>query len=296
MMLKTLMEVIDVLESKDPVDKVRERLKGKVDGYEEKQLGEVTYVKCLYRGRGKERVEVLGRLGAIQVRQEKGLVSDADGAIVSLAILFELLNLREKGIELDVDVSFVTNISLDAKLIRHRPFNFMVPLIGLDEALREEVDGEANLILSIDSTKGNRIAKYDDFAITHVIKDGYILKVNDELVDIYNRVTGHEVYFVPLTTGDLTPMEYNVYHISTLVSPWLYSSSPLIGIATVSKQVVPGYVTGVQDVEMLEHASRFCLEVLKYVEKGGRVYEESELKELREKLGESSLMRLKRNF
>ncbi len=294
MMLKTLMEVIDILESKDPVDKIREKLNGKVNHYEEKQLGKVTYIKCLYKGKGKGRVEILGRLGAIQMSQEKGLVSDADGAIVSLAVLFELLNLREKGIELDIDVSFVTNISLDAKLIPHQPFNFMVPLVGLDEALKEEVDSEANLILSIDSTKGNRIAKYDDFAITHVIKDGYILKVKDDLIDIYNRVTGHEVYLVPLTTGDLTPMEYNVYHISTLVSPWLYSNSPLIGIATVSKQVIPGYVTGVLNVEMLEHASRFCLEVLKYVEKGGRVYEESELKELKEKLGESNLMRLKK--
>ncbi|TRM82688.1 DUF1177 domain-containing protein, partial [Sulfolobus sp. F3] len=33
MMLKTLMEVIDILESKDPVDKIREKLKGRIDHY-----------------------------------------------------------------------------------------------------------------------------------------------------------------------------------------------------------------------------------------------------------------------
>ncbi|AGJ62347.1 DUF1177 domain-containing protein [Saccharolobus islandicus] len=293
MMLKSLIDAIEILESKDPLNLLRSKLKG-VE-YEEKKIGEVTFVKVYYGSRGRERVEILGRLGAIQMQNtSKGLVSDADGAIVTLAVLLELLNLKEKGITLDVDVSFVTNISLNAKLIPHQPFNFMVPLIGLDEALKEEVDPKAGLILSIDSTKGNRLAKFDDFALTHVIKDGYILKLKDEVIDIYNRVTGHEVNLVSLTTGDLTPLDFNVYHISTLISPWLYTDSPVIGIATVSKQMIPGYVTGVQDIEMLEHASRFCLEMLKYVEGGGKVYDENELKELKEKLGKSNLQRVKR--
>lgn len=51
-----------------------------------------------------------------------------------------------------------------------------------------------------------------------MIKDGYILKLSDEVLDIYNRVTEHEVYMVPLTSGDLTPLDVNVYHISTLIS------------------------------------------------------------------------------
>lgn len=291
-MLKSLIDTIEILESKEPLDLLRERVKGKVE-FQDKDLEGVTYVKALYRGSGKDRVEVLGRLGAIQVKGEKGLVSDADGAIVTLAVLFEVINLLEKGIKFDVDISFVTNLALDAKLIPHKPFNFMIPLVGMEEALKEEVDKEANLILSIDSTKGNRLAKYNDFAITQVIKDGYILKVSDDVLDIYSRVTGHEPYFVPLTTGDLLPLDYKVYHISTLVLPWIYSTGALIGIATVSKQIIPGYVTGVQDIEMLEHASRFCLEAIKLIEKGGKVYDEEELKELKEKLGESNLMKVR---
>ncbi|ARM76926.1 DUF1177 family protein [Acidianus manzaensis] len=291
-MLKSLLEAIDILESKDPLSKIREKVKG--IKYEEKNFGEVTYLKAYYGNGGKKRVEILGRLGAIQMKDSKGLVSDADGAIVSLALILELINLKDKGITFDVDVSVVTNISLNAKLIPHKPFNFMIPLIDFNDALKEEVDPNADLILSIDSTKGNRLAKYDDFAITHVIKDGYILKLEDEVIDIYNRVTGHEVYMVPLTTGDLLPLDFNVYHISTLISPWLYTDSPVIGLATVSKQVVPGYVTGVLNMEMLEHTSRFCLEILKYVEKEGKIYNEEELKEIEEKLGKSNLIRVKR--
>ncbi|MEM0165758.1 MAG: DUF1177 domain-containing protein [Saccharolobus sp.] len=293
MMIKSLMEAIEILESKDPMPLIREKLKGKIE-YEEKKIGDVIFIKALYKGNGKNRVEVLGRLGAIQMQGiNKGLVSDADGAIVTLATILELINLMEKGIYLEVDVSLITNISLRAKLIPHKPFDFMVPQIGLDEALKEEVDPKANLILSIDSTKGNRIAKFDDFAITHVIKNGYILKVSDEVIDIYNRVTGHEVYIIPLTTGDLVPLDFNIYHISTLVTPWLYTESPVIGIGTVSKQVIPGYVTGVINWEMLEHASRFCLEMLKFVEQGGKVYDEAELEELERKIGKSNLTKFK---
>lgn len=87
-------------------------------------------------------------------------------------------------------------------------------------------------------------------------------------------------------------MDFNVYHISTLVSPWLYSESPVIGIATVSKQILPGYVTGVLNIEMLEHAARFCLELLKFIEKDGKVYDENELSELINRLGESNLKKI----
>jgi len=295
MMLKTLMEVIDLLESKNPLERVKERLKGKIE-YEEVQVGEVTFLKALYEGKEKKnKIEILGRLGSIQMEGvNKGLVSDADGAIMSLTTLLELLNLREKGIEFNIDVLFVTNLSTRAKLIPHKPFNFMVPLVGLDDALKVEVDPSASLVVSIDSTKGNRLAKFDDFALTHVIKDGYVLKLHDNVIDIYNKVTGHEIYMVAVTTGDLTPLDYNVHHISTLVSPWLYTNSPVIGLATVSKQVIPGYETGVMNVDMLEHASRFCLELIKYVEKGGKVYDEEELAELKGKLGESNLVKVRK--
>ncbi|QKR00204.1 DUF1177 domain-containing protein [Metallosphaera tengchongensis] len=293
MMFKTLMEVLEILESADPMDQIKSMLKGKIL-LREINVEDVPFLKAVYGG-GKERVRVIGRLGAIQMRKvNKGLVSDADGAVVSLALLMELVKLMEKGIKLDVEVSIVTNLSTDAKLVPHKPFDFMVPPVGLDDALKIEVDEETSLVLSVDSTKGNKIAKYDDFALTHVVKDGYIMKLDDDVINIYNKVTGHEIFLVPLTTGDLTPLDYKVYHISTLVSPWLYTHSPVIGVATVSREVIPGYETGVLDITMLEHASRFCLELLKFVEKGGKVYDQKEFEELKERLGESNLRKIQR--
>jgi len=65
-------------------------------------------------------------------------------------------------------------------------------------------------------------------------------------------------------------------------------------LATVSKQVIPGYETGVMNVDMLEHASTFCLELIKYAENDGKVYDEEELEELKRRLGESNLVKVRK--
>ncbi|AWR93790.1 DUF1177 family protein [Acidianus brierleyi] len=291
MILKTLMEVIEILESKNPFSYLEEECKKYGIELQEKKIGDVTFVKAKI-GKGKRKAEILGRLGAIRVSNHYGIVSDADGAIISLTSMIEW---AKNYSEIEGEAIFSTNISLDAKLIPHKPFNFMVPLVGLDDALRLEVDKEAQFLISVDSTKGNRIAKYNDFAISHIIKDGYILKIPDEIIDIYEKVTEHEPYFVALTSGDLTPMEINAYHISTFLSPWLYTESPILGLATVSKYPIPGYETGVQNVTMLERASRFSIEVLKYYFSGGDIYSEEELSSLKNVLGESQFMKLKKN-
>ncbi|QGR19573.1 DUF1177 family protein [Stygiolobus azoricus] len=296
MILENLIKVINSLETKNPKQKVFELIKGKHVEVEEINLKgdnneEVTYLRFYIKNSRKRTIEVLGRLGSIQLSNSIGLVSDADGAIVSLTVLMEILNLYENGFDIPVNVTVITNLSTNARLIPHQPFYFMIPLIGLEEAMKYEVDKNSDTLISIDSTKGNKTAKFKDFAITHVVKEGYILRVVDEIIDIYTRVTGHEPYFVPLTTGDLTPLSFNVYHISTLISPWMYTNAAVLGVATVSTYPIPGYVTGVMDITMLEHASRFIVELIKYLDNERLIYYDNELKELKEKIGESNLMR-----
>jgi hypothetical protein len=288
--MKTLMEVIEILESKDPISNLEKECEKYDIKLEGKKIDNVAFIKAKI-GKGEKKAEILGRLGAIKVSNNKGIVSDADGAIVSITSMIEW---AKNYSEIEGEAIFSTSISLNAKIIPHKPFNFMVPLVGLNEALEIEVDKEAQFLISVDSTKGNRIAKYNDFAISHIIKDGYILKISDEIIDIYEKVTEHEPYFVALTSGDLTPMEVNAYHISTFLTPWLYTESPVLGLATVSKYPIPGYETGVQNVLMLERASRFSIEVLKYYFSGGKVYSEDELSSLKKSLGESQFIKLKK--
>ncbi|BCU71595.1 DUF1177 family protein [Stygiolobus caldivivus] len=296
MILESLIKTVSALETKNPKQKILEIIKNRGVEVEEINLKanneDVTYLRFYVKNSKNRTVEVLGRLGAVQINNSIGLVSDADGAIVSLTVLLELLNLIENGFNIPINVTVITNVSTNAMLIPHQPFYFMVPLVGLEEAIKYEVDKKADTLISIDSTKGNKIAKYNDFAITHVIKEGYILRVTEEIIDIYTRVTNHEPYFIPLTTGDLTPLSFKVYHISTtLVSPWIYTDAAVLGVATVSAYPVPGYATGVMDINMLEHASRFILELIKYLNDKNLVYYDDELKELKEKIGNSNLLR-----
>ena len=63
---------------------------------------------------------------------------------------------------------------------------------------REEVDGELDAILSIDTTKGNRVINHRGFAISPTVKEGYILKVSDDLLDIMEITTGKLQWYFQL--------------------------------------------------------------------------------------------------
>ncbi len=54
-----------------------------------------------------------------------------------------------------------------------------------------EVDSSCDAILSIDTTKGNRVINTRGFAISPTVKEGYILKTSDNLLDIMQTVTGN---------------------------------------------------------------------------------------------------------
>jgi len=60
-------------------------------------------------------------------------------------------------------------------------------------------------ILSIDTTKGNRISKKKGFAISPTVLRGYILRVSEDLLDIYERVCGTVPFVLPITMQDITP-------------------------------------------------------------------------------------------
>src|SRR4030042_6726959 len=84
---------------------------------------------------------------------------------------------------------------------------------------RHEVSPEMDAILSVDATKGNRVIKFDGFAITPTIKEGYILRISDDLLNIMEIVPGQPARIVPITTQDITPYGNTVYHLNSIVQP-----------------------------------------------------------------------------
>lgn len=207
---------------------------------------------------------IIGRLGGIGSRPTQiGLVSDADGAIVALAAAYKIAELRRKGDILPGDVVITTHICPNAPSRPHKPVPMMESPVNIFTLLRKEVPSDADAILSIDATKANWVIKHTGFAITPTVKEGWILKVSPDLIDIYIRVTGEPPVVVPITMQDILPFSTPVYHINSILQPWLYSSAPVVGVAITAKLVVPGSGTGVTNFVSLEQATRFVVEVAK---------------------------------
>jgi hypothetical protein len=281
-MLKQVIEVMELLDSAHiSGNDVREFLKGRgLEDIEVKTItgekGSTDFIKIKVPGtQGKSRecsaktLGVIGRLGGIGARPEQiGLVSDADGAIVALSLALKLADMRGKGDELDGDVVISTHICPDAPVQPHEPVPFMGSPVDTATMNREEVDPEMDAVLSVDTTKGNRVANWRGFAITPTVKEGWILKVSDTLLDIMGWTTGELPKVCPITTQDITPYGNDLYHINSIMQPCTATDKPVVGVAITTQVPVPGCGTGASHPTDIEEAARFTLEVAKLYGRG----------------------------
>ena len=114
---------------------------------------------------------VLGRLGGLGARPEQiGFVSDGDGALVALSVAAKLLDMKAKGDRLEGDVIVCTHVCPDAPTSPHKPVPFMGSPVDMATVNKHEVDGSMDAILSVDTTKGNRVINTRGFAISPTVK------------------------------------------------------------------------------------------------------------------------------
>ncbi len=136
-------------------------------------------------------------------------------------------------------------------------------------------------ILSIDTTKGNRIINYRGITITPTVKEGYILRISEDLLDILAWTTGELPRVTPITTQDITPYGNGLHHINSIMQPCTATPSPVVGVAITAETAVPGCGTGASHEVDIEKAGRFCLEVGKaFTEKKCTFYDEEEFKRI----------------
>ncbi|WP_213997307.1 DUF1177 domain-containing protein, partial [Tepidanaerobacter syntrophicus] len=207
---------------------------------------------------------IIGRLGGIGARPERiGYVSDGDGACAALSCALKLGDMKQKGDILDGDVIISTHICPNAPTEPHDPVPFMGSPVDMQTMNKMEVDPSMDAILTIDTTKGNRVFNHRGFAITPTVKDGYILRISDDLVSIMEIATGKPAQVLAITTQDITPYGNDLYHINSLMQPCTATSSPVVGVAITTETAVPGCATGASHEIDIEVTSRFALEVAK---------------------------------
>jgi hypothetical protein len=212
---------------------------------------------------------IVGRLGGVGARPTRiGLVSDGDGAVAAVAAALKLAHMCTQGDALPGDVVISTHICPDAPTRPHEPVDFMDSPMDTETLNEHEVSDEMDAVLSIDTTKGNRILNHKGYAISPTVKQGYILRVSDDLVRIMEMTSGRPAVTFPITTQDITPYGNGIYHLNSILQPSVATKAPTVGVAISAISVVPGCGTGASDEYDIAATVRFAVEVAKEFTRG----------------------------
>jgi len=245
------------------------------------------------RGGGAPTLGIIGRLGGVGARSKQiiGSVSDADGAIVAVASAFKLADMGCKGDLLQGDVIITTHICPKAPTRPHKPAPMMGSPVDMKTALGFEVEEEMDAILSVDTTKGNEVINHKGFAISPTVKEGYILKVSQDLLNVMKVVTGRPPVTLAITTQDITPYGNGISHINSIMQPSTVTDSPVVGVATTSEMIVAGIATGANYPLELDATTRFCIEVAKYFGLGlCQFYDKEEFNKIKSLYGSMKIL------
>lgn len=207
---------------------------------------------------------LIGRLGGVGARpQQIGFVSDGDGAAAVVAAAFKLAQMAQRGDRLPGDVVLATHICPHAPTEPHEPVPFMGSPVDMPTMNAWEVDPAMEAILSVDTTKGNRVLNHKGIGITPTAKEGWLLRPSPGLIGILERVTGDLPQVLALSLADLTPYGNGVFHINSLMQPATATTAPVVGVPIASRALVAGTATGASHEIDIELAARFCVEVAK---------------------------------
>lgn len=280
-------EMAELLRSRGATDVVVTTVTG--------ELGSTDCIKILVPGaNGKSTggtaptLGIIGRLGGLGARPEMiGAVSDGDGAVAALTAALKLVEMHTAGDVLEGDVLIATHICPDAPTLPHEPVPFMDSPIDMETMNRMEVDERMDAIVSIDTTKGNRIINVNGIAISPTVRQGYILPVAGDLMDVMTRVTGKTPMVFALSQQDITPYGNDLYHLNSILQPATSTEAPVVGVAIATEQMVAGCATGASHGTDIEEAARFAVEVAKVYGPGMcKFYDQAEADHLVKLYGE----------
>ncbi|WP_336159665.1 DUF1177 domain-containing protein [Amycolatopsis sp. VC5-11] len=230
---------------------------------------------------------VVGRLGGVGARPEvTGFVSDGDGAAAALAAAAKLLSMRARGDVLAGDVLIGTHVCPDAPTLPHDPVPFMNSPVDIATMNSYELSDEMAAVLSIDTTKGNRVINHRGLALSPTVRSGYILRVSEGLGELLEAVTGAPLVTYPITTQDITPYGNGVYHLNSILQPATATDAPVVGLAITSAATVAGCATGASHETDIAAAARYAVEVAKQFGTGAlHFHDEAEFATLQARYG-----------
>ena len=207
---------------------------------------------------------IIGRLGGVGARPARiGLTSDGDGCIAALSAALKIADMSVKDDVLEGDVIVATHVCPRAPTLKHEPVDFMDSPVPMSVMNAEEVSPEMDAVLSIDTTKGNRVINRRGFAISPTVKEGWILHISEDLLRIMEMTTGELPVTFPITMQDITPYGNGIYHINSILQPCVATNAPVVGVAITTVSMVPGCGTGASHEADIAETARFAVETAK---------------------------------
>lgn len=308
MLLKELMLMYEALDSSftsgDKVKMVLESI-GDVDCQVikvEGERGSTDFIRIKIEGKnGKSKggnsptLAIVGRLGGVGARPViTGYVSDGDGALVVLTLAAKLVEMRKNGDFLNGDILISTHVTPSAPCLEHYPVAFMDSPVDMSIMNKYEVFGDFDALISVDTTKGNNIINVNGFAISPTVKDGYILKVSEDLLKVMERTSGKRPNVFAISMQDITPYGNGVYHINSIMQPSVVTDKPVVGLAITSESTIAGNSTEASQAYVLENCARYLLAVSKDFGQGKiEFYDEKEFDILNSKYGSMNILKNK---
>ncbi|MCW2258314.1 hypothetical protein M2263_004405 [Providencia alcalifaciens] len=229
-------------------------------------------------------------MGGIGARPSRiGVVSDADGAIAAIAAALKLAEMREKGDMLLGDVIISTHICPTAPTRPHSPVDFMDSPLNDGTMNENESISEADAILSVDTTKGNRLINHKGYALSPTVKEGYILPVSEDLLRLMEWSSGQHAVTFPLAVQDITPYGNGLHHINSIMQPAVSTTVPVVGVAICAQTIVPGCSTGASHEVDIALSVKFMVEVAKEFSSGNcQFYDKEQFTLLKSLYGDMS--------
>ena len=189
------------------------------------KAGSTDFVRCVVPGtRGRRAggdaptLGIVGRLGGIGARPAKiGLVSDGDGAVTAVACALKLGRMMAKGDRLPGDVLISTHVCHDAPTMPHPVVTMMNSPVDMATLNAEEVRSEMEAILTVDTTRGNRIVNHRGIAVSPRVMQGWILRVAEDLLTVQQEVTGRMPVVSPITMQDITPYGNELFRVNSVL-------------------------------------------------------------------------------
>lgn len=248
-----------------------------------------TFVKISIPG-GKKSARtlgIIGRLGGIGARpQQPGLVSDADGAIAAIATALKLAQMKLDGDSLPGDVIVTAHISSTVPINKRSDGVVFLGMPVKTETMNDyQIAPEMTAILSLDTSKGNRLTKQRGFSISPTVMQGVILPVSGDLVRIMEASTGKIARTFPVSQHDITPYHNKLKKFNSIMQPAIGTDKPVVGVAITAESVVFGDAFSASHETDIAEAVKFAVAVAYYYTNNDAVnpcnfYDESQWTEL----------------